>query len=90
MTDLGTLGGPSGIASGAHASGPVVGWADTSGGAQHAFVYTGGEMADLNTLITPGTGWELDFALSVNGTGQIVGRGAIGGETHATSPLRPR
>jgi len=40
-------------------------------------------MADLNALIPDDPGWELDFALSVNALGQIVGRGAIGGEDHA-------
>jgi len=83
MRDLGTLGGPSSVAAGAHASGPVVGGADAPDGSQRAFVLAGGEMADLNTLIPAGTGWELDLATAVNASGQIAGRGAIGGEFHA-------
>lgn len=81
MSDLGTLGGPSSIASGAHASGPVVGWADTAGQPPPRLRLRRGEMADLNALIATGTGWELDFALSVNALGQVVGGGAIGGES---------
>jgi probable HAF family extracellular repeat protein len=83
MTDLGTLGGRNGIAWAAHASGPVVGYADTSDGRLHAFLYSGDEMADLNALIPADTGWELDFATAINASGQIVGRGVIGGENHA-------
>lgn len=85
MTDLGTLGGPTSTAAGVHESGPVVGWSDVVGAteSQHAFVYAGGEMADLNQLIPAGSGWELTFAVAVNASGQIAGRGVVAGENHA-------
>jgi probable HAF family extracellular repeat protein len=53
-----------------------------SGG--HAFLYSGGKMRDLNTLIPRGTGWELYAATGIDDTGEIVGYGAIrGGDVHA-------
>jgi probable HAF family extracellular repeat protein len=75
MTDLGTLpGGSSSIAHGINDSGQVVGWADTSGGNWHAFLYSNGAMADLNALV-PASGWTLENANAINDSGQIVGYG---------------
>jgi uncharacterized protein (TIGR03437 family) len=52
-----------------------------------AFVYTNGEMYDLNTLLVNGTGWALSFATAINNVGQIVGTGLVAGpngsEQHA-------
>jgi hypothetical protein len=45
-----------------------------------AFLYTG-KVVDLNTLIPP-CNWMLNDATSVNGRGQIVGVGTLGGVTH--------
>jgi probable HAF family extracellular repeat protein len=84
MHDLGTLDGTVSIGYGINASGQVVGNSLTSGGAYHAFLYTsGGGMVDLNSLIDPQSGWELDTAKAINDAGQITGIGLIGGQPHA-------
>lgn len=78
LLDLGDLGG--GYASAAAINVPsaggdsqVVGRSST-GTALHGFVWTNGSgMADLNTLIASGSGWEVTFARAINGKGQIVG-----------------
>jgi probable HAF family extracellular repeat protein len=44
---------------------------------------------DLNTLIAAGSPWYLQFALSINDAGEIVGWGTINGEVHAFL-ARPR
>ena len=63
MSDLGTLGGNYSYANAINNSNVVVGIAgidpfnDTL---NHAFIYTGGSMVDLNTLLdASGTGWTL-------------------------------
>ena len=76
MTDLGTLGGRSSSANDINESGQIVGWANTNGGASHAFIYSNGEMVDLNALIDPTSGWTLHEAYAINNSGQVVGAGA--------------
>ena len=44
---------------------------------EHAFVYHAGNIADLNTLIPPDSGWELAWAFDINNHGQIVGYGLV-------------
>jgi probable HAF family extracellular repeat protein len=76
--DLGTLGGLYSEAEGINASGQVVGFSKVAGDPwlpQHAFVYLGGKMYDLNDLIPAGSGWELFSANGINDAGQIVGQG---------------
>jgi probable HAF family extracellular repeat protein len=46
----------------------------------HAFLYDGGVMADLNTLIPVNSGWELMVATDINNHGQIVGYGVRDGQ----------
>lgn len=76
--DLGTLGGAYSIAYAINSNGWVVGQAGTIGGADHAFLYTGnGPMLDLNSLISPSSGWTLLDATDINDNGQIVGRGYL-------------
>lgn len=48
-----------------------------------AFVWQDGQLKDLNTAITPGSGWVLEEARAINDAGQIVGSGTVGGLRHA-------
>lgn len=74
--DLGTLGtGTSSQASAIDDFGQAVGWSSTSGDtftSYHAFLYTGGVMFDLNSLISPGFGDILFLATGINNAGQIT------------------
>ena len=84
MQDLGTLGGTSSVGWGINASGQITGDATTVGNAaDHAFLYDGVRMIDLNTLIDPLSGWELQRGEGINDVGQITGYGTINGQTHA-------
>jgi probable HAF family extracellular repeat protein len=79
MQDLGTLPGANGSeARGINDAGEVVG---DSGG--HAFLYSDGTMVDLNNFLPPDSGWALNAATAINGSGQIVGYGTIGGRFRA-------
>jgi probable HAF family extracellular repeat protein len=83
MSDLGTLGGDFSEGLGINDSGQVVGYSLTTvEGDQHAFVYSGGTMTDLNDLIAPGSGWTLALSTGINDSGQIVGIGRISGQSH--------
>jgi probable HAF family extracellular repeat protein len=85
MHDLGTFGGTGGNAFGINNKGQVVGDASTAGNAaQLAFLYSDGTMRDLNTLLTPGSGWTLREADAINDNGDIVGWGTNpSGQIHA-------
>ena len=80
VTHLGSLGGYgtatdgsgqaiNSFARGINAAGQIVGYADTSGGSQHAFIYSNSTMTDLGTL---GSGVN-SYAQGINASGQIVG-----------------
>ena len=78
--DLGTLGGTSTLvntADGVNDLGQVVGSSTTTAGS-HAYLYTGGTIADLNTL-DPVTGVVFTNAQDINDLGQVVGQNAISG-----------
>ncbi|HET7697347.1 MAG TPA: hypothetical protein VFK57_16655 [Vicinamibacterales bacterium] len=63
------------------AAGVAVGWfLSLEDGAAHAFVNTADGSADLNTLIAPGSGWQLDQAFAVNAGGSIAGLGRLNGQ----------
>jgi probable HAF family extracellular repeat protein len=82
MADLGTLGGGGSWsrALSVNASGQVVGYSDTtSAGVPHAFLYSGGWMADLNWLLPAGSGITLTGAYGINDKGQIA---AVGSDGH--------
>jgi probable HAF family extracellular repeat protein len=83
MQDLGTLDGTTSVAYDSNDSGQVVGYVYPSSGTKHAFLYSGGVMTDLNTLIDPGSGWVLYEAGVINHSGQIAGNGYINGKSHA-------
>jgi probable HAF family extracellular repeat protein len=70
MTDLGTLGGPSGEADDISNAGHIVGNADVAIGRPHAFIIAPGEMTmtDLGTLGGPAS-----RAQGVNNAGDVVG-----------------
>ena len=63
-----------------NSAGQVVGYAPTSSGSYHAFLYSNGSMADLGTL----SGFPTSYAYGVNDNGLVVG-GSIsaGGVTDA-------
>lgn len=69
VTDLGTLGGPSALASAVNDAGQVVGAADTAELAEHGFVWERGRMTDVGVL--PGGSWSLLSA--INAAGVAVG-----------------
>lgn len=86
MFDLGTLGGRSSAANAINNSGQIVGHADTtnpppilgplaqdSGVGQHAALWNGNIIHDLNTLAP--AGWTLTDAAAINRYAQIVGTG---------------
>lgn len=83
MTDLSTLGiGPS-VAHAINNLGQVVGtlgqladMPDQGGG---GFLYSNGQMTNLDDLIDPALGWRVAFASGINDSGQIVGWGTHNG-----------
>lgn len=88
MHDLGTLGGEYSYGRGINANGQVTGYSflttDTGEPGQHAFWYTSENgMVDLNSLIDPQLGWELNAGFAINDIGQITGAAWIGGLQHA-------
>lgn len=84
MTDLGTFAGSTSTVWGfaINDSGVVVGQS-TFGGTYHAFVYSGGKIKDLNSMIPAGSGWVLIEGQGINASGQIVGMGTHNGQEHA-------
>ena len=55
----------------------------TASHVQHAFVWDGGVITDLNDLIGAESGWILSEATGINTDGQIVGVGSLDGERGA-------
>ncbi|HEY1242645.1 MAG TPA: choice-of-anchor D domain-containing protein [Bryobacteraceae bacterium] len=47
-----------------------------------AFLYTSGQVYDLNVLLPPGSGWVLVNAVAINDSGQIIGTGQLNGVDH--------
>jgi probable HAF family extracellular repeat protein len=63
--------------------GQAVGSTRMTTGAEHAFLWDGGVMVDLNDSIDPGSGWELWRATGINTAGQITGFGSLHGQQRA-------
>ncbi|MCG3129004.1 MAG: hypothetical protein CHACPFDD_03900 [Phycisphaerae bacterium] len=87
MIDLGTLGGNYSAAYGVNDRGQVVGVARNQFDQDRAFVYTNGQMYDLNTLISPNATMEIPYA--INNQGQIVGLGHMTGQNQTGLLLTP-
>jgi probable HAF family extracellular repeat protein len=49
----------------------------------HAVIWQNGKINDLNKQLPRGSAWALESANGINGRGQIVGQGMIGGQRHA-------
>jgi probable HAF family extracellular repeat protein len=81
MRNLGTLpGGGISSARDINDNGLIVGYARQELGTppwQKAWVYRGGRMRDLNTLIDPASGWSLHDAVGINNRGQIAATGCL-------------
>jgi probable HAF family extracellular repeat protein len=76
ITDLGTLGGTNSSASAINHAGGIVGYALTASEDEHAFLYSGSTMYDLNNFLPPGSVFtNLISADGINDAGQITGSG---------------
>jgi probable HAF family extracellular repeat protein len=91
MTDLGNLGAGFSFGLGINLAGVVVGYADTPGKPDtHAFVvYNGIQMQDLNNLIPPNSGSDLQRANAISDLGVIVGTGITPGRQTRAFALIP-
>lgn len=74
LSDLGTLGGSTSLATGLNDNGQIVGVSTTASGNEHAFLYNAGTMQDLGTL-----GGTQSLALGINNLGQAVGYSYLNG-----------
>ena len=85
MKDLGVLtGGTESHAYGINDMGDIVGSASDSVGNMRAILWRSGSgMRDINDLIPPNSGAVVTDARDINGSGDIVGFGTIGGAEHA-------
>ncbi|MDQ6676132.1 MAG: hypothetical protein M3Z09_02415, partial [Acidobacteriota bacterium] len=69
MKSLGTLGGRQSEGYGINNAGQVTGIADTSNSREHAFLYSNGQMTDLD----PSGNYYYSKGLAINSSGQVVG-----------------
>jgi hypothetical protein len=49
---------------------------------EHAFIWSNGQLTDLNTLVPVGCAWTLNTAQDINDNGYIIGTGTVSGTTH--------
>jgi len=86
LQDLGTLSGDYSGGEDVNASGQVVGLSTYPGSTgqydTHAFLYSGGVMTDLNSLIPQDSGIILTEGLAISNSGYILATGIVGGATH--------
>lgn len=85
LFDLGTLGGSSSVAYGINDRGQIVGYSSLSQqcGNDHAFLYSGGILLDLNNVLATGSGWTIDTAYSIDNSGDILAVGERCGQSYA-------
>jgi probable HAF family extracellular repeat protein len=86
MIDLGTLAAlTSSVGLAINRTGQVVGVASIPGdfNSFRAFLYSDGEMQNLNGLLEANSGWVLEVASGINDKGEITGMGVFNGEGHA-------
>lgn len=78
IQDLGTVDGDAcSRGRGLNARGQVVGGSSDCRNFLHAFVWEeGGPMLDLNTLIAPGSGWQVTNAFNIDERGEILAKAA--------------
>ena len=81
MRDLGTLGGTSSQARAINNRGQIVGVSSDASAVDRAFLWQNSGMVDLNSLLPPGSGWDLSAAYFINDASQIVGTGKFQGQT---------
>jgi probable HAF family extracellular repeat protein len=70
--DIGTIGGDYAWGGDINASNDIVGGCTVANGALHAFLWTGGTMYDLNTLLDKPTDFPLWHGRGINDQGLIV------------------
>ena len=80
LTAIGSLGGNTGSTNGINEFGEVVGASQVASGTNHGYVYIGGQITDLNDLVTApltynGAAVTLTSAVSINNFGEIVATG---------------
>jgi probable HAF family extracellular repeat protein len=80
LTAIGSLGGKTGSTNGINEFGEVVGASQIASGSNHGYVYIGGQLTDLNDLVTTpltynGAAVTLTSAVSINNFGEIVATG---------------
>jgi probable HAF family extracellular repeat protein len=86
MTDIDTLDNGTSEALAINGAGTIVGdftVAREGLAFPRAFVFSGGQMKELNQLVAPDSGWDLRVAAAVNEAGQIAGLGTLQGQEHA-------
>ncbi|RSL17681.1 putative HAF family extracellular repeat protein [Edaphobacter aggregans] len=89
ISDLGTLGGANSTARAINSTGQqIVGDSDQNPNTattqnRRAFLYANANMLDLNSQVANILGWELQSAVGINDSGQIVGNGTYLGNAHA-------
>jgi uncharacterized membrane protein len=84
LQPLPTLGGSFASGEAIAPDGTIVGNSTNAAGASRACLWTlAGDVVDLNSRIDPLSGWVLVSATGINGNGQIVGYGQLGGQIRA-------
>jgi probable HAF family extracellular repeat protein len=83
FTDLGL---PSGYVDSSpnaiNSDGDVVGYLTNPSGQRSAYLYQNGQFITLNSLLPPGSGWDLTDAQDLNNSDEVVGFGYLNGVGH--------